>query len=42
MGYWTTGNLDSISRGMDQYKAAILEMNSTIAEGTAVTKDEVR
>jgi hypothetical protein len=42
LGYWTTRNLDSISRGMDQYKAAILEMNSTMAEGTAVTKDEAR
>ena len=42
LAYWTTENLDSISRGMDQYKAAILEMNSTIAEGTAVTKEEAR
>jgi hypothetical protein len=42
LSYWTNENLDSISRGMDQYKAAILEMNSTIAEGTAVTKEEAR
>jgi hypothetical protein len=42
LSYWTNGNLDSISRGMDQYKAAIVEMNSTIAEGTAVTKEEAR
>lgn len=42
LSYWTNGNLDSISRGMDQYKAAIVEMNSTIAEGTAVTKEEAK
>ena len=42
LSYWTNENLDSISRGMDQYKAAIVEMNSTIAEGTAVTKEEAR
>lgn len=42
LSYWTNENLDSISRGMDQYKAAIMEMNSTIAEGTAVTKEEAR
>src|SRR5216684_529226 len=42
LSYWTNGNLNSITQGMDQYKAAILEMNSTIAEGTAVTKAEAR
>ncbi len=42
LDYWTSRNLESISRGMDQYKAAILQMNSTIAEGTAVTKEEAR
>ncbi len=42
LSYWTSGNLDSISQGMEQYKAAILEMNSTITEGTAVTKEEAR
>jgi len=42
LSYWTNGNLNSISQGMEQYKAAILEMNSTIAEGTAVTKAEAR
>jgi hypothetical protein len=42
LSYWTNGNLSSISQGMEQYKDAILEMNSTIAEGTAVTKAEAR
>lgn len=42
LSYWTSGNLDSISQGMEQYKAAILEMNSTITEGTAVMKEEAR
>ena len=42
LSYWTNENLDSISHGMDQYKTAIVEMNSTIAEGTAVTKEEAR
>jgi len=42
LSYWTSGNLNSLSRGMDMYKAAILEMNSTIAEGTAVMKGEAR
>jgi hypothetical protein len=39
LSYWTNGHLHSISQGMDQYRAAILEMNSAI---TAVTKDEAR
>jgi hypothetical protein len=42
LSYWTNGDLNSISRGMEQYQAAILETNSTIAEGTAVTKAEAR
>jgi len=42
LSYWTNGNLNSITQGMEQYQAAILEMNSTIAEGTVVTKVEAR
>ena len=42
LSYWTNGNLNSISQGMEQYQAAIVEMNSTIAEGTAVTKAQAR
>lgn len=42
LSYWTNGNLNSISQGMEQYQTAVLEMNSTIAEGTAVTKTQAR
>lgn len=42
LSYWANGDLTSVSRGMDQYKAAIVEMNSTIAEGTAAMKREAR
>jgi hypothetical protein len=34
LSYWANGHLHSISQGMNQYRAAILKMNSTI---TAVT-----
>jgi hypothetical protein len=42
LDYWESGNLGSIVRGQQQYKEAILEMNSTIAEGQAVMKSEGR
>lgn len=38
LSYWTTGDLNAITRGSDQYQAAVLEMNSTIAESTAILK----
>ncbi|HTX75321.1 MAG TPA: hypothetical protein VMD29_03870 [Terracidiphilus sp.] len=42
MSYWTNGNLESITRGTDQYKAAALEMNSTISELSSVVSHEAR
>lgn len=40
LSYWTNGHLHSISRGMDQYKSAILEMNSTITAVTSGTTNK--
>jgi len=45
-GEFSTGTMGNfqpeLTNGMEQYQAAILKMNSTIAEGTAVTKAEAR
>jgi hypothetical protein len=38
LSYWTTGDLHAITRGADQYKAAVLEMNSTISDATTIVK----
>ncbi len=38
LSYWTTGDLNAIPRGSDQYQAAILQMNSTIEEATSIVK----